>query len=274
MAVCLVALATPATAPADVRVGGVRPASQQITAITASDDEGAGRLSLALTFAEPTGLGTTAFVELSGKDACADAVDGSRIPSQGDDTTASIAVSAEAASVRFFGHGTAAGTLTRSPDARTLYATFEGPIYADNDWRCVRGSDAIYDVARDTLYATPPLETFAFYFNGYAPRPAPKPRLATAREKRAIVGAGARCYVIRVSRLDRRYASVTYDQRTYRKVRGCTRLASDGIDIYRRRDGRWRDVGGMSDCPTRIPGVPGRIYRELTAAFCDDATGT
>jgi hypothetical protein len=92
-------------------------------------------------------------------------------------------------------------------------------------------------------------------------------RPATASEKRAIVGANSRCYKVYVSSIDGRYASAEYDARTY-KIPQCAKSASNGIDIERRRNGRWTALGGMSDCPRSIPHVPRAIYRELTRVFC------
>lgn len=93
-------------------------------------------------------------------------------------------------------------------------------------------------------------------------------RPATPSEKRAIAGADARCYRIYVSTIDRRYASLEFAHGTYGTDARCTKVASDGIDVFHRSNGRWRDLGGMSDCPAGIRGVPARVYRELTSAFC------
>jgi len=68
-----------------------------------------------------------------------------------------------------------------------------------------------------------------------------------------------------ISTIDRRFASDQFN----RKASRCGRYASDGIGIFRKRDGRWRYISGMSDCtPKGFRGVPGRVYRELTRAYC------
>lgn len=112
---------------------------------------------------------------------------------------------------------------------------------------------------------------FTSSVGGYASKPqiVVKPRRATRSEQRAIAGTDARCLQIYISTIDRRYGSTEFDARSYAKNAHCRKIASDGITIVRRRDGRWRDVGAMSDCPHAIRGVPGRIYRELTRRFCE-----
>jgi hypothetical protein len=83
-----------------------------------------------------------------------------------------------------------------------------------------------------------------------------EPRRATRSEQRAIAGADARCSRIYVSTINPHYASTQFDTRTYAKDAHCRKIASNGIDIVRRRNGAWHDPGGMSDCPHAIRGVP------------------
>ena len=92
-------------------------------------------------------------------------------------------------------------------------------------------------------------------------------RVATTSQKRAIAGKHRRCWRVYVSSVDARYASLEFNAKAYKSAE-CAPLASNGIDIYRRRDGRWRHVSGMSDCPSRLPGVPAAVYRDLTRAYC------
>lgn len=94
-------------------------------------------------------------------------------------------------------------------------------------------------------------------------------RSATSSERAAIakrIGVPSRCATVYVSTVDRRYASYQFN---YRR-KHCAKYGSNGIDILRRRDGRWLDLGGMSDCQgSTIRGVPVRVYRDLTDRYCN-----
>lgn len=84
----------------------------------------------------------------------------------------------------------------------------------------------------------------------------------TKRERAGVakaVGAPARCVRVRVSTVNRRYASALI--RNGR--RSCRRWAADGVAVFRRGDGRWRFVtaGSAFECP--VPKVPRRVARDL-----------
>lgn len=100
-------------------------------------------------------------------------------------------------------------------------------------------------------------------------------RAATEAERKAIARAMAtppRCLKIYVSMINRRYASAQFNQKRYRT---CRRYASNGIGILREKESRWRYISGMSDCtPNGMKGVPDRVYRELTRAYCRAARTT
>ena len=86
--------------------------------------------------------------------------------------------------------------------------------------------------------------------------PTPGERAGVAR----AVGVPARCLFIRVSSVDRRYASAVIRNRK----RSCRRWAADGVAVFRKRSqGRWRFVtaGSAFDCP--VPKVPERVVRDL-----------
>ncbi|MCK9249112.1 MAG: hypothetical protein M0P31_09065 [Solirubrobacteraceae bacterium] len=104
---------------------------------------------------------------------------------------------------------------------------------------------------------------------GVAP-PASADRAPTKTERARVSTAWsipARCLVIRVSTVSKRYVSARFNHARYRS---CKRYASDGIAILRlsgRRDARALYAG--SDC--RAPSarvVPRRVWRDLTRRYC------
>jgi hypothetical protein len=87
-------------------------------------------------------------------------------------------------------------------------------------------------------------------------------RAPSKRERAAIAGSAdvpKRCLRIRISTVNRRYASVYI--RNAR--RSCRRWAADGVAVYKRGRARWRFVvaGSAFECP--VPKVPRRVVRDL-----------
>lgn len=87
-------------------------------------------------------------------------------------------------------------------------------------------------------------------------------RAPTKSEKAAIATAmdrPAKCQRVFISTVNHSYASWQF-----RDAKGCARYGSNGLDILKRINGQWKDLGGSSD-GTPVRGVPSAVYKDLCA---------
>jgi hypothetical protein len=101
--------------------------------------------------------------------------------------------------------------------------------------------------------------------------PALASRAATRSERIAIAEVmhlPAGCAVVRVSTERRGWAGF-YGART---TRGCSRWASNGVTVLRRRQGRWRQVIAGSDLVCPIRRVPKAVAWDLDACWGERLT--